>query len=233
MTRVRPAPLLSGAHARAGMLALLGAALIASIACAHRREIALRPDPNSGPIGVGAGSSPAAGAPDEAQVVRAAAMLPVLNRTEYAEAPVVLGTALADALAAKAPFRLVRPEEVPDRIQPLYELGVVSRMLAEVDESGRTSPEVARLVGQGLKVDAVLVTSVTFFQQFVDHMPGGKPGEAYTTVVGGEIHLVDSRTGMPLWTAAKIRRDTGLLGYPTFQETARGLAQDLLATLPN
>ena len=144
----------------------------------------------------------------------------------------MLSKALADALAAKAPFKLIRPEDVPDKIQPLYELGVVPRFLAEVDESGRTGPEVARLVGQGLKADAVMVACVTFYQQFVDHMPQGKPGEAYTTVVGGEIHLVDSRTGASLWSASKVRRDTGLLGYPTFESTARSLADDLLATLP-
>lgn len=208
-------------------LAVLAIVLTLASGCAEKRGLRLQPDTDAAPLAAGAAAS------EEPAIVRVAAMLPVLNRTEYADAPITVGMALADALAAKAPFKLIRPEEVPDRIQPLYELGVVARMLAEVDESGRTGPEVARLVGQGLKADAVLVCSVTFYQQYVDHMPGGKAGEAYTTVVGGEVHLVDSRTGASLWSAAKVRRDTGLMGYPAFQETAKGLAGDLLATLPN
>ncbi len=176
----------------------------------------------------------AAGAPEPETVVKVAALLPLLNRTEFGEAPLVVGKALADELAAKAPFKLIRPEAVPELAAPLYELGVVPRFIAEVDEGGRSAPEVARLVGQGLKVDAVLVANVTFFQQFVDHQPDGKPGEAYTTVVGSELHLIDARTGLALWKAAKVRRDRGvaLQIYPSLEDTAKALAADIVATLP-
>ncbi|MBM3270451.1 MAG: hypothetical protein FJZ01_22680 [Candidatus Sericytochromatia bacterium] len=176
----------------------------------------------------------AAAAPEPETVVEVAALLPLLNRTEFEEAPLVVGKALADELAAAAPFRLIRPEAVPGLAAPLYELGVIPRLLAEVDQSGRTAPEVARLVGQGLKADALLVANVTFYQQFVDRLPDGAPGEAYTTVVGGEVHLIDARSGRALWKAAKVRRDRGaaLQIFPSLQDTARGLAFDLVATLP-
>lgn len=176
-------------------------------------------------------AGPAAGAQDAEVFVRVAALLPVLNRTEFGEAPLVVGKALADELAVKARFRLIRPEQVPGLIAPLYELGVVPRLIAEVDEGGRTSPEVARLVCQGLKADAVLVASVTFFQQLVERLPDGTSG-AHTAVVGGEVHLIDSVTGRSLWSVAKVRRDRGGGAFPSLDGAARSLAADLVATLP-
>jgi uncharacterized short protein YbdD (DUF466 family) len=193
---------------------------LATLACSQKPGLRIRE------------GAPPGAPPADAAIVKTAALLPLLNRTEFPDAPIIVGKALVEALAAKAPFALIRPEEVPGRIAPLYELGVVPRFISDVDEGARTSPEVARLIGQGLKADAVMVANVTFYQQYVDHMPDGKPGEAYVTLVGGEIHLIDAKTGASLWSASKVRKDRAALGYPSLEGTAQALAADLVATLP-
>ncbi|MBM3273932.1 MAG: hypothetical protein FJZ00_02175 [Candidatus Sericytochromatia bacterium] len=209
---------LTGILAVSAAIALLG---LGTLGCSQKPGLRIRE------------AAPPGAPPPEAAIVKTAALLPLLNRTEFKEAPIIVGKALVDAISARAPFALIRPEEVPGRIAPLYELGVVPRFISDVDEGARTSPEVARLVGQGLKADAVMVANVTFFQQYVDHLPDGKPGEAYVTIVGGEIHLIDAKTGTALWSAAKVRKDRAALGFPSLEGTAQALAADLVATLPD
>lgn len=200
-----------------GIAAIL--AVILLIGCAEKKQgLEVREQPGESE-GVG--------------IVKTVAILPIVNRTDEAEAAIVVGKAIVEALTQRAVFRIIPPETVTNAIAPLYENGLIGRFVAEVDESGRASPEIARLLGRGLEVDGILVGSVTLYQQFVDRFPDHKPGEAPTTLMSAEIHLIDSRSGAPLWTAAKLRRDRGTLGnFPSFEGTAKALADELAATLP-
>ncbi|MEB3237324.1 MAG: hypothetical protein VKO64_06845 [Candidatus Sericytochromatia bacterium] len=169
---------------------------------------------------------------DRPQALRRVAVLPILNRTDEAEAPVRVASELGRQLAGIKDLKIVAPEEARKKLAPMYETGMIGRFVTDLDEDRRTSADLARLVGAGLGVDGVLVATVTLYQQFTDRFPDGNPGEAATTIVAVQGAVVDTLTGRTAWSNAVLERVRGGRDYPPYDRTVESAVRNLLATWP-
>lgn len=160
------------------------------------------------------------------------AVLPILNRTDEPEAPVRVAEEMGRQLAEIKDLKLVGPETARKQLAPMYETGMIGRFVSDLDEDRRTSPDLARLVGAGLGVDGVLVTTVTLYQQYTDRFPDGTPGEAATTIVAVQAAVVDTLTGRTAWSNAVLERARSGRDYPPYDRTVATAVRNLLATWP-
>ncbi|MEB3299851.1 MAG: hypothetical protein VKO21_10250 [Candidatus Sericytochromatia bacterium] len=206
--------------------AILVAALsvvVLGTGCAGRRE-AMKPAGEDVPVSAVTADTPLA--------LRRVLVLPVLNRTDEAEAPVRVTRELERQLAGDSKLTLVPSTEARQKLAPLFETGMIGRLVADLDENRRTSPDLARLVGSGLNVDGVLVATVTLYQQYTDRFPEGRTGETPTTLVALQGVVVDTLTGRTAWSHAVLERARGDKDFPPYDRTVQSAVRNLLATWP-
>jgi hypothetical protein len=189
------------------------------------RQAAVKPERADGAIEAVTADRPVA--------LRRVAVLPILNRTDEPEAPVRLAEEMGRQLAEIKELKLVGPETARKQLAPMYETGMIGRFVSDLDEDRRTSPDLARLVGAGLGVDGVLVTTVTLYQQYTDRFPDGSPGGAATTIVALQAAVVDTLTGRTAWSNAVLERARGGADYPPYDRTVATAVRNLLATWPH